>query len=44
MKLDPNNLSQSNWIATVPNAIGASMRNESINISAFYSLILDSIN
>ena len=44
MKLDPNNLSQSNWIATVPNAIGASMRNESPNISAFYSLILDSIN
>ena len=44
MKLNPNNLSQSNWIATVPNAIGASLRNESPNISTFYSLILNAIN
>ena len=44
MKLNPDNLSQSNWIATVPNAIGASLRNESPNISTLYSLILNAIN
>jgi hypothetical protein len=44
MKLNPNNLSQSNWIATVPNALGASLRNESPNMSTFYSLILNAIN
>ena len=44
MKLNPNNLSQSNWIATVPNALGASVSNESPNISDFYSLILNAIN
>ena len=43
MRLDPDNLSQSKWIATVPNALGAPS-NSSLNISAFYGLILDSIN
>ena len=43
MKLNPTNLSQSNWIATVPSALGAPS-NSSLNISTFYGLVLNAIN
>jgi len=44
MKLDPADLSQSNWVATAPNALGVSTFNSNINISTLYGLILNSVN
>ena len=43
MKLNPGNLAQSNWIATVPNALGSSA-GSNISVSAFYELVANSIN
>ena len=43
MKLNPSNLSQSNWIATVPNGLGSSA-NPNISASAFFELVANSIN
>ena len=43
MKLDPSNLAQSNWIATVPNGLGSSA-NPNISASAFFELVANSIN
>ena len=43
MKLNPSNLAQSNWIATVPNGLGSSA-NPNISASAFFELIANSIN
>ena len=43
MKLNPSNLAQSNWIATVPNALGSSA-GSNISVSAFYELVANSIN
>ena len=43
MKLNPNNLTQSNWIATVPNGLGSSAT-PNISVSAFYELVTNSIN
>ena len=43
MKLNPSNLAQSNWIATVPNGLGSSA-NPNINASTFFELVANSIN
>jgi CubicO group peptidase (beta-lactamase class C family) len=43
MKLNPSNLSQSNWIATVPNGLGSSA-NPNISASTFFELVANSIN
>ena len=43
MKLNPSNIAQSNWIATVPNALGSSA-GSNISVSAFYELVANSIN
>ena len=43
MKLNPSNLAQSNWIATVPNGLGSSA-NPNISASAFFELVANSIN
>ena len=43
MKLNPTNLTQSNWIATVPNGLGSSA-GSNINASAFYELVAKSLN
>jgi len=43
MKLNPSNLSQSNWIATVPNGLGSSA-SPNISASAFFELVANSIN
>jgi hypothetical protein len=43
MKLNPNNLAQSNWIATAPNGLGSSA-NTNISASAFFELVANSIN
>jgi len=43
MKLFPGDLSQSNWLATPPNGLGANI-NTNFNPTEFYSLILDAIN
>jgi len=43
MKLNPSNLTQSNWIATVPNGLGSSA-NPNISASAFFELVANSIN
>jgi CubicO group peptidase (beta-lactamase class C family) len=43
MKLNPNNLAQSNWIATAPNGLGSSA-NTNISASAFFELVANSID
>ena len=43
MKLNPSNLAQSNWIATVPNGLGSSA-SPNISASAFFELVANSIN
>ena len=43
MKLNPNNLSQSNWAATAPRAMGSSA-STNFNPSVFYDLVIKSIN
>jgi len=43
MKLNPNNLSQSNWTATAPRAMGSSA-STSFNPSVFYDLVIKSLD